>query len=46
MGLGNGARLNAMKASVQAILDTSYLEDTVAIITFSDTAQSLLANVE
>jgi len=46
VNLSSGARLNAMKVSVKAILYTTYLDDTVAILVFSNTARPLLLDVD
>jgi hypothetical protein len=45
INLGSGARLNAIKHSVKAILDTTYLDDTLTIIKFSNTSKNLLSGV-
>jgi hypothetical protein len=45
INLGSGARLIAMKSSVQALLDTTYIDDTLTIITFSNVAKPLLPGV-
>jgi hypothetical protein len=40
--LGNEARLNTVIASMKALINSTYLDDQMAIITFSDEAKSLL----